>query len=335
MDPVTQGVLGASVGQAASRASDLRAAAVLAALSGMAPDLDVLIRSDVDPLLFLEYHRHFTHSLVFIPFGALLCAGVFHWFVRGRFSFVQTWLYCLLGYATHGLLDACTTYGTQLFWPFSNVRVAWNAISVVDPLFTVPALGLVIASFWWSSLRLAWIALAWMGLYMGFGAVQNVRAEQAGAELAASRGHAPVSISAKPGFANLLLWKVVYEVDGVFHVDAIRVGFDVDVYEGQRARRLDVARDLPWLDPDSQQARDIERFRWFSNDHLAVLADVPYEVADIRYSLLPNEVAPLWGIRLDPAAAADAHVAYYAARDPSPQRQRRLLRMLRGLPLEE
>ena len=335
MDPVTQGVLGASVGQAASRASDLRAAAVLAALSGMAPDLDVLIRSDVDPLLFLEYHRHFTHSLVFIPFGALLCAGVFHWFVRGRFSFVQTWMYCLLGYATHGLLDACTTYGTQLFWPFSNVRVAWNTISVVDPLFTVPALGLVIASFWWSSSRLAWFALAWMGLYMGFGAVQNVRAEVAGAELAASRGHAPVSISAKPGFANLLLWKVVYEVDGVFHVDAIRVGFDVDVYEGQRARRLDVARDLPWLDPDSQQARDIERFRWFSNDHLAVLVDAPYEVADIRYSLLPNEVAPLWGIRLDPDATADAHVAYYAARDPSRERQRRLLRMLRGQPLEE
>ena len=92
MDPVTQGVLGASVGQAASRASDLRAAAVLAALSGMAPDLDVLIRSDVDPLLFLEYHRHFTHSLVFIPFGALLCAGVFHWI--GTAGQQKPWRHC-------------------------------------------------------------------------------------------------------------------------------------------------------------------------------------------------------------------------------------------------
>ena len=145
-----------------------------------------------------------------------------------------------------------------------------------------------------------------------------MRAEHAGAELAARRGHAPATISAKPGFANVLLWKVVYEVDGVFHVDAVRVGLDVRVYEGETARRLEVARDLPWLDPSSQQARDIERFRWFSNDHLAVLADAPNEIADIRYSLLPNEVAPLWGIRLDPGAVPDAHVAYYAARNPSP-----------------
>ena len=335
MDPVTQGVLGASVGQAASRKGDLRAATILALLAGMAPDLDVLIRSDADPLLFLEYHRHFPHSLAFIPFGALLCAAAFHWFVRERFTFLRTWLFCFFGYATHGLLDAFTTYGTQLLWPLSSMRVAWDTISVVDPLFTVPALVLILAGWWRASPRCAWIALAWMGVYMTFGGIQNVRAQAAGAALAAERGHAPVTISAKPGFANVLLWKVVYEVDGVFHVDAVRVGLDVRVYEGETAKRLAVARDLPWLDPDSQQARDIERFRWFSNDHLAVLADAPWEVADIRYSLLPNEVAPLWGIRLDPGAAADAHVAYYAARDPSPERQRRLLRMLRGLPLEE
>ena len=43
-----------------------------------------------------------------------------------------------MGYATHGLLDSCTSYGTQLFWPFSDVRVAWDTMSIVDPLFTVP-----------------------------------------------------------------------------------------------------------------------------------------------------------------------------------------------------
>ena len=38
----------------------------------MAPDLDVLFQSPTDPILFLEFHRQFTHSLVFIPIGALL-----------------------------------------------------------------------------------------------------------------------------------------------------------------------------------------------------------------------------------------------------------------------
>ena len=66
---------------------------------------------------------------------------------RKALSWRQTYLACLdTGYATHGLLDACTSYGTQLFWPFSDERVAWNNSSIVDPLFTLPILALVIAA---------------------------------------------------------------------------------------------------------------------------------------------------------------------------------------------
>ena len=50
----------------------------------------------------------------------------------------------MLGYATHALLDSCTTYGTMLFWPFSDVRIAWNTVSIIDPLFTGPILALVV-----------------------------------------------------------------------------------------------------------------------------------------------------------------------------------------------
>ncbi|MBK9108991.1 MAG: metal-dependent hydrolase [Saprospiraceae bacterium] len=39
---------------------------------------------------------------------------------------------------THPLLDSLTTYGTQLFWPFSDYRVSISNISIVDPLYTIP-----------------------------------------------------------------------------------------------------------------------------------------------------------------------------------------------------
>ena len=78
MDPLTQGVVGASLPLASARRRDIVSAAVLGFLAGMAPDLDVLIRSSEDPLLFLEYHRQFTHALVFIPIGGLICAMVLH-----------------------------------------------------------------------------------------------------------------------------------------------------------------------------------------------------------------------------------------------------------------
>lgn len=57
MDPLTQGTLGAAFGQASAKANMLAKAACIGAVAGMAPDLDVFIKSSVDPLLAIEYHR--------------------------------------------------------------------------------------------------------------------------------------------------------------------------------------------------------------------------------------------------------------------------------------
>ena len=44
---------------------------------------------------------------------------------------------------THSLLDAHTTWGTQLFWPF-KYRVAYQNIFVIDPIYTLPFLCLIV-----------------------------------------------------------------------------------------------------------------------------------------------------------------------------------------------
>ncbi len=335
MDPVSQATLGAVVAQSSSDPRRLRAAAFLGCMAGLAPDVDVFIRSTADPLLFLEYHRQFTHSLFFIPVGALICSALFYLAVRRHLSFKETFLFCILGYATHGLLDACTTYGTQLFWPFSNYRVAWNNVSVIDPLFTIPAFLLAVAAIIKARASYTRIAFAWIIFYLLLGLIQKERAEFAALELVRSRGHHPVRLEAKPGFANLLLWKIVYEQDGAYYVDAIRVGFTTRIYPGAHTEKLDIPKHLSWLDPDSQQAKDIERFRWFSNNYLAVDPRDRNLIIDMRYSMIPNEIDALWGIRLDPNASATAHVSYQTNRDPSPERMRKLMSMLYGEPLTD
>jgi inner membrane protein len=334
MDPLTQGVLGAALPQAAGRRREALGAGLLGFLAGMAADLDVLIRSPSDPLLFLEYHRQFTHSLVFIPLGGLLCALVLHRLIGHRhgFSFARSALYCTLGYATHALLDACTTYGTMLFWPFSDARVAWNTVSIIDPLFTLPILALVVLAARRRQPRWAQLALAWAVAYLGLGLVQRNAAEDLGWQLAAARGHHPQRLEAKPSFGNILLWKVVYQDQGQFYVDAVRTGFRPRFYPGESVARLDLERDLPWLEPGSQQARDVDRFRWFSNGYVARDPQHPNRVIDIRYSLLPNEVAPLWSIELDPAAGASVHAAYITHRGGAGERAGSLWAMLRGVP---
>jgi inner membrane protein len=74
------------------------------------------------------------------------------------------------------------------------------------------------------------------------------------------------------------------------------------IIEGDSIRKLDVKRDFPWLPGDSQHARDIKRFRWFSDDFVAVHKDNPSVIFDVRYSFVPNQIDMMWGIELDPQA---------------------------------
>ena len=332
MDPLTQGALGAALPQATCRNVSAGVAGGLGFLAGMAADLDVLFRSSTDPLLFLEYHRQFTHSLVFIPIGGLLSACVLHWILgrRWKLGFRQTALFCTLGYATHALLDAATSYGTMLLWPFSDERFAWKIISVVDPLFSLPIAGLVALAALKRKPVFACFALVWAGIYLALGAIQHQTALKMGRDIAESRGHTPVRLEVKPSFGNILVWKTLYEAADRYYVDAVRAGIAPKVYPGASVAKLDIARDLPWLEPGSQQAIDIERFRRFSDGFISLDPVTPNSIIDVRYSLIPNEVAALWSIEVDRNAAQTDHVRFHTHRENASRRMGNLWNLMLG-----
>lgn len=328
MDPISQGALGAGFAQTQARGPVLVTAGLLGAMSGMAPDLDVLIQSSTDPLLFLEYHRQFTHALVFIPIGALLCALVGYYFARRRLSFAQTYLFCFLGYATHALLDACTSYGTQLFWPFSNQRFDWSNVSVVDPLFTLPLLVAVVLAARRQHRWIAVLGLCWALSYLGLGVVQRERAETVAQTLADERGLSLLSLEVKPSFASLLLWRSIAETSSHYYVDGIRLGWEEVVFPGDRLTKLDVGSQFPWLDPTTQQAEDLRRFAWFSQGYLALHPVDANTLVDARYSMLPNGLESLWQVTLKPDIAPQAHIHYQNSRDTSSEVLDRFYSML-------
>jgi inner membrane protein len=171
--------------------------------------------------------------------------------------------------------------------------------------------------------------------YLALGVVARDMAEAEGQRLAAARGHAPQTVEAKPSFANIVLWKTVYRWEDVYYVDAVRIAPARRVYPGGRVAALDPARDLPWLAADSTQARDLERFRWFSMGFLAAEVGRPGRVMDLRYSLLPNEIRPLWSIELDPGAPPGAHVRYVVERRADRGTWAAFLAMLAGRPAGE
>ena len=148
--------------------------------------------------------------------------------------------------------------------------------------------------------------------------------------LANERQHTPVVVEVKPTLANLLVWKVVYEVNDTYFVDAVRVGADVKAYPGDSIAKLNVATDLPWVAQDSQQMIDVERFSRFSNGYLALDPYNQHRIIDVRYSMVPNQINALWSIELSPPAKPNEHVKYLVDRESTPASREAFTRMLLG-----
>ena len=313
MDPLSQGTVGAAFAQSAANKNNIFKIGFIGFLAGLTPDLDVLIQSSTDPILSLEYHRQFTHSLFFIPFGSLIVALLIFPLVKRSMSLKTVYFASLLGYATHGLLDACTSYGTQLFWPFSNERVSWNNISIVDPLFTIPVLILVVIAIRTKNKIFSFFGIGWIIFYLSLGFVQYERALSAAIELANMRGHNAERLTLKPSFGNLILWKSIYQHKDTFYVDAIRTAQSSTWCLGESIRAFDYQYHLPDLDEGSQQKNDIERFRWFSQDYLGYDKEKNI-ITDVRYSMIPNQISPMWGLIIDVQRGINEHAIWWTSR---------------------
>ncbi len=141
VDSITQIALGAAVGEAALGKKVGGKAAAWGAALGTLPDLDVLAYPFLDPAQELLFHRGPTHALLFSFIVAPLVGALLARLHRKDGAGWKGWSWlAFLALFTHPVLDAFTAYGTQLWLPFSNHPVAWNTISIIDPLYTLPLL---------------------------------------------------------------------------------------------------------------------------------------------------------------------------------------------------
>ena len=279
--------------------------------NNLATDADVLIRSAEDPLLFLESHRHFTHALLFIPVGALLASLLLWWFLRKQLGFKRVYLYALLGYATAGFLDACTSYGTHLLWPFNDERTAWSIISIFDPIFSLALISAIVIGVRKCQPLSARVGMVFAVVYLLLGAIQHSRAESFAYQQAQERGHVIERLIVKPSIGNLLLWRSVYQSDGMYYVDAVRAGlpYNGKVFTGSRVQAFDIHRDLPQVTETMVVYHDIQRFEFFSDGFLVWYPGRPNVLGDVRYAMLPTSIRPLWGIELN-LDTPDEHVRF-------------------------
>lgn len=300
MDPLTHSLLGAAGGYLCYHRTLGRSAAVVGAVAALLPDADVFIRSATDPLLALEMHRGFTHSLLFAPFGAALAA--LPWWLRsaGKRSRGMLWACATTAYVSHCLLDAATSYGTRLFWPFSNVRVGWDFVSVIDPVVTLTLLVGVAWAVFRRTPRAAGIAFALVIAYLGAGAVQRARVASVQKAIAASRGHVIERSEIMPTLGNLTVWRSLYLREGEIHGDRLRVGLNgAPTYVAGWSLPEVTESDLTPAERLAAEEHDsFRRFRHFSGNWVGRSPGDPAVLADMRYSLSTAAFDPIWGIRL-------------------------------------
>lgn len=139
MDPITHGITGALLGKGFFSKRAHRVAIFAATLGAVFPDVDVFYGVH-DPLAIIKYHRNLTHSFVCLPAFALLLAWLTHWIARRlKFEAPGFWLLAAIygvGIASHIILDAMTSFGTRIWAPISEQRVAWDLLFIIDFTFT-------------------------------------------------------------------------------------------------------------------------------------------------------------------------------------------------------
>ena len=329
MDLLTQGLLGSALAQSGAKPDETRVATGVGFAAGLLADADALIRSSSDPLLSLEYHRHFSHSIFFVPIGALIAAFILWPLVRRKLTFQRLYWFSFLGYSLSGTLDAFTSYGTHLFWPIIGSRTTWHMISILDPVFTLVLMAAVIFTLCKRTPIPARVGLVIAAGYMAVAGLQLNRAEHKIAELIESRDHVAEKILVKPTLGNIILWRSIYVYQGTAYVDVVRAGLNTKakIFEGDSISLLKPDRDLSRVPVNSILYNDIKRFETFSDGFVALHPENSSIIGDVRYANSPAGMKPLWGIEFD-IEKPNEHVAYRFYRDLGPENRQRFLDML-------
>lgn len=331
MDPLTHALFGATAATLIAKRQHFGAAAICGIIAGMLPDADIVIQSAQNPLLQIEYHRHFTHALAFAPIGGLIAAVLCWILIRGHAPFRSMAMFCILAYTTHPFVDAATSWGTHLMWPFDNKRTSWGIVAIIDPFVTLTLAAGLIGCYFTKTKKWVVAAACLACLYLGFGAIQHNRAADAMMDLAQSRGHTIEHFEIKPTILNIILWRGNYISQGKIYNDAIRISAmgDVKIYPGGAVDQLIMQRDFPNLDPTSVQFADAQKFNFFADGFTGVKPDDPSVIGDFRFALLPQDIGPMWGIRIDPTAV-QSHVQFESYRDIKDDTFAKFFMMLRG-----
>ncbi len=281
MDTLTHALLGLSVG--ALRRPDGtrtdRAVLLGCVIAAELPDLDYLWPAGDAVMRALQAHRGPSHALLAAPLVALVAAGIARLVLRGaRFAPIYVMSLCAVVFA-HLLPDLWTGWGTRLFIPLDDARLALDWTMVLDPFFTLPLLA---GAIWGWRRRAAWrrpvliglaIALAYLGARIVMKTALTARIPGA---------------TVFPTMLGVRTWRFVIPEESGYEVGQVALGGAL-VTEGRHLRGDALTPEERAL-PELREALSWARFPVIHVERAAVTT---IRIADLRYHLGGNPTLEL------------------------------------------
>ncbi len=212
----------------------------------------------------------------------------------GESASVRDWSWLFFwGVFTHPLLDCFTTYGTQVFQPFSNYRVAFNTISVADPIYTVPFLICLIAASMHTRdhAKRGMLNLLGIGLssaYLLFAVFNKFHVNQQFEQSLAKYELPYDRYMTSPAILNNVLWTAVAESNDKFYYGTY------SLMDKQQYMDIDSLYKGHYLLAPHKHQEDIATLKWFSDGYykVAKAKDGQLILNDLRFGVIGNLEEP-------------------------------------------
>lgn len=221
MDPVTHiasGVLGRGAFRGYYNERHIMLFCIIAALL---PDIDN-IAGFLGPELYLIHHRGATHSLAVGIFLAVILVFIFRIFIK-LFDIKKGFIAALSIIYLHIFLDLITSYGTQIFFPFTNRRYSLESVFIVDPIYTfVLVIILVISALTKKKKEMIVVSgVIWIFIYPGINLGIKTYLEKNIERKLGIGNEELLKVHLSPDIFTPLYWKVIVEREKTYDFGGI------------------------------------------------------------------------------------------------------------------
>ncbi|MFH1102467.1 MAG: metal-dependent hydrolase [Pseudomonadota bacterium] len=260
MDPITHLTSGVLTAQAVRPSTHNRWFFLFCIIGSLIPDIDNLAGL-IGPEFYLIHHRGITHSLLGgLAMSFLLAFGYVA--LNRSSSFKRSLAVASFLIALHIFLDIITSYGTQIFYPFSRFRYELASVFIVDPVYTLSLIGVLASSFAFkrNRARIAVLGLVWLVIYPAIGYAFRYQIQNRIEREIRENGLDYQQVHVIPEALSPIQWKVILEDRHYYYLGNTRLMGKNDQIQYERYQKADLAL----LKTFGEKVSFFKTYAWFA-----------------------------------------------------------------------